>query len=99
MVSQSYLRMNVRSIGCHFKVERGEREQLFFIGRTENGNSDFFEVQDGCIDLVSKDIGVVDEVIPCRVEGKVRCVLLRKGGEFYVFKESGLGRKLIQINF
>ena len=83
---QIYLRMNIKSLGLHFKVNNEEGlRYIFFIGRTTNGHSDLFVFTDHRVELVCKDFGVVDEVINYKIEGKTPSILIRRGSEFFRF--------------
>ena len=68
------------------------------MGRTSTGGSDLFKINDTEISLVCKDIGPVDEVVQCKAEGKVRCVLLRRNGELFKFTAAGISEKLFHID-
>ena len=95
---QCELRINVKSIYQHFKLADGDGECLYFIGRTANGTADLFRLRHTRLDLVLPNIGLVDEVVPCKVEGRVCCVLLRRGGELFRLGLSNISERLIQID-
>ena len=83
---QIYLRMNIKSLGWHFKVDTEEGiTNIFFIGRTTNGHSDLFQFIDHRVEIVCRDFGVVDEVISYKNEGKTSSILIRRGSEFFRF--------------
>jgi hypothetical protein len=95
---QEYLRINVKSIGIHFKICTEGSHELYFLARTSIGTCDLFKIKDTNIELLTKDFGSIDEAVECKCEGKVECALLRLNGELFKFTSSNLKEKMIQID-